>query len=475
MSTLISELSESEEKAYHDLIAFGQLSLGEICAFNDFQIDEGHKIINNLIEKGLASQIEGLTNRYIPRFPFFESSKELEESLTKVKMIKENISTYFDEKSQEIKSLQEIKQNEINESLNSNISQLNESKSNFENQIQQSMIEFKNELTKTENDNKISELSGNFVQQVEIDHQGIKTQTGENTSQVQKQSSDEIQSFKDSLNSYSSNFLDVIQSTVLNDIQKAIGEIKQIIDGLNTDIENYESSIDKQAKEWMEKANNNILTNNETLKTSFNAFIDKSNHSIQTEKDGLDLLDLTSTPEELSTNGAPLISKPLTEIREYLLGLQEELKQLKNTFDAELENHFKEGNDIVQQSVDNSSSQITNIISQFNDKRASQDSEFQQKISNLVETNKTESSELIMSTTTKSDLVEQQNSEKINTLKNNVQAQHDHAQEEIQKFIQNLETKIQEDFKLQLINWKEGFKNSLDEINNLTGTHFDSL
>ena len=80
-------LTDDERKAYEMLLAFGQLSAGELSQYGEFEFELTNEILKSLANKGYSSQVSNFGNKVIPKFPFLETHQHFQELTDKIHQI----------------------------------------------------------------------------------------------------------------------------------------------------------------------------------------------------------------------------------------------------------------------------------------------------------------------------------------------------------------------------------------------------
>ncbi|MHA2365993.1 MAG: hypothetical protein ACXAC7_18690, partial [Candidatus Hodarchaeales archaeon] len=473
MSELLSNLSTLEETSYHSLIAFGQLSLGEICYFNNIQLEQGIDSLNSLISKGLAAEIEGLKHRYIPRFPFFGASTELEETLVKVRAIKEKLSRFFKEKNEEIKTLQDAKEKEVVTKLSEQINDLETSKTAFDDEITQIVSDIKGDISAKDSqfNEELTSRNTQLIEAVQEKNTTAKSQSDEGVNQTQTHALNYLQEHKMAISEFNSNYLANNQTKVLTDIENAFTETKELISSLHQDLKDYKTAFDTESEAWINNSYNQSKTWGEENRQSLINVAEKAMKLVNSEKNSLSILDLSTDVDIKNT----AISVPLQDIRGYLISLKKDLNQLKAKFDQDIEQQIQDHNESILTVLTNSKENLSSAIQQIHDKRGVLDSQFEEQLSSAVNQNKRATNDLVVELLAKHTQINSQNHTAINECITRTTQIHDQAEDAITTFTQSLDDPLRNDLKEQINSWKENYQTVLDNINHQTNTHFDGL
>ncbi len=249
-------MTDEEKKVYDMLLAFGQITAGELSQYNKIDLTTASTLLESLLEKGLAKKITNFGNHYYPNFPFLETHTHFKDLNNQINDLDNQSKSFFENRKADLINYQESKNSEITQKVTERINDFNKHSSDLKQKIDGTLNEFDSELKtieeqfistinskaeefKTNEKNKISEKRDNFDGTVQENQEKILAT---------------VTNHKTNLETLSNQFTSTIQNFSLTYLDDVYDRFKSLLDNLRADLNNLSQQFDTDGKEWTRKS-----------------------------------------------------------------------------------------------------------------------------------------------------------------------------------------------------------------------------
>ena len=407
MAEIKLELNENEEKGYYSLLAFSQLSIGEFCYYNQFEHKQGLDVLASLKEKKLVAEVKGLSDRYIPQFPFLNIAEKFKEPAEKFAELKANLQTFFQTKEKEIVNNQQAKIKEVNDAINPKISELQTADTALKTETDKAKSDLEADM-KTADESFVSKLAENRSSSksaVDTKKDALVTQTNTKGSETEQKVLSDSKSLKDSTNGVIKDFFVQTDSSVFNELVKSFDSLKESITALNTELETYENKFSTDSAKWIQDSETKGENTLNTSKEKFSKLISDIKVNISEEQDALQLFNLEFTDFKKFQDSDSSLVKPFVNLRNVLDTSREELNNVKNELDTQITEIIQTDTNNTKETIENSKNVFDEKFSALIDARIQLGESIKTQIANQQSTNISQAEEFVKN---QQDLLQQQ-------------------------------------------------------------------
>ena len=336
-------LKAEEESVYATVLAFSQLTMGEISNYTKIDLPVLEGVINNLIQKKFLVKIDSL-DRYVAKFPFMEASNDLKIALDKVKALSTDLSNFFTEQKTKLKQEEDAKKAQLSKDLEEGMTQIKTLADNITKQINELMKNNKDLLSQKSTSNKdvIEKVLTEKAQSIDTDLTTQQSQGDEQLlaliSDFAKKATTLQQNLTTTVNSYNENQIALNTQAlqkITSDIDNFSNTIKQIFTTNTTETTTTHQEI---AKKFIDDINQIVSsyetiiseTNNQ-LTTIITSTRDKMAENINTTNVNLNNA-MTSQFKDISSQLTDLTTNISTTQENYSLNQSKQEKLVVNTW-----------------------------------------------------------------------------------------------------------------------------------------------
>ncbi|MHA2335926.1 MAG: helix-turn-helix domain-containing protein, partial [Candidatus Hodarchaeales archaeon] len=245
-------LTEDEKKAYEMLLAFGQLSAGELSQYGGFEYEQTENILNSLSEKGYSSQVSAFKNKVIPKFPFLETHQHFQELSDKIHQIDYQSKKFFDERKSDLEKFKVDKNSEITSSVQQRIDEFNKHSEDLKQNINTTISEFDSELATIE-ENYISNINSKTDSVIETEKNKIAIKKDNFDTRIDSSQTRILKTLgnhKSTLNTISDEFTTNMSGFSTEYLNEVKNRLKTLLDNIRGDLTKFETDFDSSGKEW---------------------------------------------------------------------------------------------------------------------------------------------------------------------------------------------------------------------------------
>ena len=250
-------LKADEEKVYATVLAFSQLTMGEISNYTKIDLPVLDGVINTLIQKKFLVKIDSL-DRYIAKFPFMEASNDLKIALDKVKALSSDLSKFFTEQKTKLKQEEDAKKLQLSKDLEEGITKIKTLQDSITKQINDLMKTNKETLTQKSSSNK--DTLGNILsEKMQVLDNDVTTQQTQGDEHLHSAINEFTmtattlqQDLTTAINSYNENQIALNNQTlqkISTDIDTFANTVKQIFTSNTTETTNTHQELSKKLVE----------------------------------------------------------------------------------------------------------------------------------------------------------------------------------------------------------------------------------
>jgi hypothetical protein len=477
MAEIKLELSTEEESGYHSLLAFSQLSIGEFCYYNKFEHTKGLEILKSLEEKKLVTQVKGLSDRYIPQFPFLNIADKFKEPAEKFSVLKENLQTFFKTKESEISKNQQEKIKQVNEAITPKITELNTSDKDLLAETTK-----RKEALSTEMQN----LSDSFTQSLEETKTKTKTEFETNKelsitkvtnsgAESEKKILADSKSLKDSTDKITKDFFTKIDQTIFSEIIKEFSSLKDSITTLNNEIESYEKKFNKETINWIQTSESKETTTLQQSKDNYSNTIITSKKHVSEEKEAINLLNLDFKEYKKFETSESSYIKPFLNIRDVLLSSKAELNKIKDTFNDKITEIITADTKNTQETLNQTKSGLSSSFTTILEERTRQGTSIAQQIQESQTSNVTQAEGVLKTENEKINQLDSSTKTSIDSLKTEIDSKHKSANLETTTQIDLVTTKVLPELTSNITGWNDNFNKTFDTVTKTTTDQYEGI
>ena len=360
-------MTNEEKEAYETLLAFGQLTAGELSQFKTIKLEDATSLLQSLLNKGLACTVSTFSNHYLPKFPFLETHTHFKELTDRINAVDKQSKSFFDERNTDLTNYQTSKNDEIKQQVKNRIDEFNDRSSDLKEKINSTITELDNELQNLEKNfiDSVNAKAEEFKNTEKGKIEGKKTDFDKTVRENETKILGTVQTHKSQLESISNQFTSTIQDFSLNYLDEVYNKLKTLLNSLRDDLNNLSSQFDNDGKEWTK----NSFDTQIAVFDDFSAVLDDNFGHF-----GL----LLSSQNELT--GKMTIDEDLPSTDNKLLGfiatVNNNFIEYKNKVSARL----AEANNYYNEELGNMNTQINNFKTSSEEKIASLTSTYLQHL-----------------------------------------------------------------------------------------------
>ena len=391
--------TDQEKTAFEMLLAFGQLTAGELSQFNKLKLDEAIALLESLLTKGYASKINNFGNHYLPKFPFLETHTHFKELCDRINQLDAQSKSFFEERKNDLTAYQESKNSEITTQVQERMDEFNKHSEDLKQKINATLAEFDAELAKIE-ENFVNAINAKTEEFKNTEKEKIDTKRTNYDNTIQENETkilNTVQSHKIELETISNTFTGAIQGFSLSYLDEVYDRLKTLLNNLREDLNNLSSQFDNDGKDWTK----NSLDTQMSVFNDFSAVLDDNFNQYKTilaNQD--DLLTKMNIEQELSSQDETnkllnyvvtvnnnfislktRLSEKLTtakdsynieqekvntDIANFKSTTQEKIESITATYLSHLESNTAKYKETVETTVNNNRSDIESFTSKLN-------------------------------------------------------------------------------------------------------------
>ena len=469
------DLSKEEEQGYYSLLAFSQLSIGEFCFFNKFEHKQGVTVLNTLKEKKLVTEVKGLSDRYIPQFPFLNIADKFREPIEKFNVLKTNLDTFFQTKEQEIAKSQQDKIKQVNDAINPKISELDTSDKTLKAETDKRTNDLTAEM-KTADENFIKGLGENRSKSkadVDAKKSSLVTQTTAKESESEKKVLMDSKTLKESTNTVITSFFKQVDDSIYSEIVKSFETLKTAITSLNSEIASYEKKFNDDSSNWLQSSQTKGESGLSNSQKSFSTFITNSKNDVATEKSALNLLNLEF--KEINKFEEIELAKPFLALRNALELSVTEVNKVRDAFNDQITQIIQTDTKNTQDLVNNSKITLNQTFATIIDTRTKQGESIAKQLSDGQTKNITQAQGFVKTQTDEVTQQETASKTAITNTKTDLKAKHTKASEDTQTQITSITSKVLPELNTNVTNWNQNFKTTFDSVTKTTTDQYTGI
>lgn len=475
MAEIKLDLSKEEEQGYYSLLAFSQLSIGEFCFYNKFEHKQGLEVLNSLKEKKLIIDIKGLTDRYIPQFPFLDIADKFRDPIQKFTELKTNLDSFFQAKEQEITKNQQEKIKEVNDAINPKISDLQSTDTALKTETDKRTTDLTAEMN-TADENFVKSLGDNRIKSksdFDAKKGEVVSQTTSKGSESEQKVLGDSKTLKDSTDKVITDFFTQTDESIYSEIIKSFDSLKTAIAALNTEITSYEKKFNDDSQNWIQTSQTKSETEVDTNKKALNSLVSKSQDDIKIEKSALNLLNLEFT-ETGKFENVELV-KPFIDLRKVLEDSKTELNKVRDEFNSQITEIIQTDTKNTETTLDESKTTLGQIFNTILETRNQQGAEIASQLNQNQMENESKAQEFVKAQQETVTKKENDTKTAITTTKTDLEAKHSQAGEETVNQIENITSKVLPELESNVTNWNQNFKTTFETVSKTTSDQYAGI
>ena len=340
-------MTDEEKNAYEMLLAFGQLTAGEMSQYNKVKLDDAKSLLESLLQKGFASKISNFGNHYFPKFPFLETHTHFKELVDRINILDKQSKDFFEERKTDLTFYQNSKNQEITNAVTDRITDFNKHSADLKQNIDNTLNEFDAELKKIEENfvNAINTKNEDFKSTEKGKIDSKRTNYDSTIADNQTKILSTVQGHKTELEGLSNTFTSTIQNFSLSYLDEVYDRLKALLDALREDLNNLSAQFDMEGKEWTKKS----LDTQMFLYNDFSTVLDDNFKQFGDVLAGQDqTLQKMNIDEKLTPSEESALLNHTVTVNNNFIALKarvsEKLAEAKNSYDSEKD---KVNNDIA--------------------------------------------------------------------------------------------------------------------------------
>ena len=248
--------TDEELNAFEMLLAFGQMTAGELSQYNKVKLEEATITLESLLSKGYASKINNFGNHYLPKFPFLETYTYFKDLCDRINKLDQQSKSFYEERKADLTTYQENKNTEIRTQVQERINDFNANSTDLKQKIDATLAEFDTELAKIE-ENFINAVNTKAEEFKNTEKGNIEQKRGNFDNTIQENQTkilNTVQGHKTGLETISNNFTSTIQNFSLSYLDEVYDRLTTLLNDLRDDLSNLSASFDNEGKEWTQKS-----------------------------------------------------------------------------------------------------------------------------------------------------------------------------------------------------------------------------
>ncbi len=249
-------MTNEEKNVYEMLLAFGQLTAGEMSQYNHITLDSASALLESLLQKGFATKISNFGNHYLAKFPFLETHTHFKELNDQINALNTQSKNFFEDRKKDLANYQENKNSEISQDVSVRINDFNQHSSDLKQKIDNTISEFDSEL-KTLEENFISNINSQTQQFKETEKGKIKLKISDHDKTIQENQVkilSTVHGHKAELETLSNNFTSNIKDFSLSYLDEVYDRLRTLLNDLREDLNNLSATFDNDGKDWTKKS-----------------------------------------------------------------------------------------------------------------------------------------------------------------------------------------------------------------------------
>ncbi len=477
MAEIKLELNQNEEKGYYSLLAFSQLSIGEFCFYNKFDHKEGLDVLSSLKEKKLAVEVKGLTDRYIPQFPFLDIANKFVEPAQKFNDLKTNLQSFFQTKEKEIADIQQTKIKEVNDAINPKISDLQNTDTTLKRNADKAKSDLNGEMKNTDElfTAKLAEDRTKSKSNFTGKKDALVTLTIQKGSETEQKVLADSKSLKDSTNALVIDFFDQIDKSIFNELIKSFDSLKASITALNGDLESLEKKFNVDSTNWISDSESKVNTSLNSSKDTFSKFILDLKANLSEEQDALQLLNLEFTDlKKFQASKSPLII-PFVNLRKVLDDSRDSLNKVRDEFNSQITELIQTDTNNTKETMEKSKNGLNQSFATMLEARSKQGENTANQLTESHIQNVTTAQEFIKGHNDQVAQLQSTTASAVSTTKNNLLEKHSSATQEANGHIENIQSNIIPEIATSVTKWNDSFKNTFTTVTQITNEQYDDI
>lgn len=468
-------MTDEEKPVFDMLLAFGQITAGELSQYNKIELSTANSLLESLLEKGFAKKISNFGNHFFPNFPFLETHTHFKDLNNQINELDTQSKAFFDDRKNDLTAYQESKNAEITQKVTDRTNEFNKHSEDLKNNIDGTLAEFDTEL-KTIEENFISAINAKTEEFKSTEIGKItdnRTHHDDTIQQNQDKILETVSGHKANLETISNNFTSTIQNFSLTYLDSVYDRFKNLLDNLRADLNNLSQQFDANGKEWTKNSLDtqnsvftdfsNVLEDNFGQFGSFLAEQDSFMNQMSIEND----LDLESASSAL----LKFIGTINNTFIDFKKQLSTKLEEAKSVYATELD---KVNGDVAnfKKSSDDKIDAISGTYLQHLDTNTAN---YKETVATTVSTNKSEIESFTATLNTNFQTLEKTRSDSLTLIADNMKKQQEIALQTQREANSNLQDGILTPFNTQYAEIKRIKKKFFSDTTKAIDAHYKAI
>ena len=477
MAEIKLDLSKEEEQGYYSLLAFSQLSIGEFCFYNKFEHKQGLDVLNSLKEKKLIAEVKGLTDRFIPQFPFLNISEKFVEPAQKFNELKTNLQTFFETKEKEITDNQAAKVKEVNDTINPKINELQTADETLKTNTAQAITDLETEMKSADESFAKTLADNRSTSKTEVDgkRESLVTQTTTKGSETEKSVLESSKTLKDSTNKVVSDFFAQTDSSILAELVKSFNSLKESITSLNAELESYEQKFSADSTNLIQESETETENAFTTSKENFGKLATNIKSAITEEQEALQLLNLEFADLQKYKDSESALVKPFVDLRNVLDASTEELVKVRDEFNTQITEIIQTDTNNTKETLENSKSGFNQSFTALVEARTKQGESITTQLQEKNTENSTTAQEFVKGQERDVEQLNTSSQSALATTKSELLDKHSQASQETDGQIENIQSKTLPDLTNSITSWNISFEKTFETVKQTTNEQYDGI
>ncbi|MHA1983510.1 MAG: helix-turn-helix domain-containing protein [Candidatus Hodarchaeales archaeon] len=470
-------LTEDEKKAYEMLLAFGQLSVGELSQYGGVEYEQTENIFKSLSEKGYASQVSAFRNKVIPKFPFLETHQHFQELSDKIHQVDYQSKKFYDERKSDLEKFKSDKNSEIKESVQQRVDEFSKHSEDLKQKIDATISEFDLELATIE-ESYISDANSKTDSIIESEKNKITLKkdnfdTRINSSQTRVL--DTLNNHKSTLNTISDEFTTNTSNFSTEYLNEVKNKLKTLLDNIRGDLSKFESDFDNNGKEWTKSSLDTQMEAYNTLGTALDEIYGNNQTSLANQETAINELVLDSESTEVSEEAVDEVVSYINTLLNYFSNLKSDLTQKMNESLEKYNMDKNQAGSDVESYKNESLLTITGIKDNYGSNLAKNTSDVEEQINSTINSNQNATPNLTDQLINDFNSLEEIRKETLTQIRIDMETQQEQALTAQKTSLATLESNILGPFNTELLAMKNGKKKFFTDITKTTDDHHKNL
>ncbi|OLS26397.1 MAG: hypothetical protein HeimC3_09470 [Candidatus Heimdallarchaeota archaeon LC_3] len=470
-------LTDDEKKAYEMLLAFGQLSIGELSQYGTFDFEQVNILMKSLEEKGLSAHVSSIGNRVIPKFPFLATHQHFQELSDKIHQIDYQSKKFFDERKKIMNEFQTTKNNEITSTVQQRIDEFNKHSEDLKQKIDTTIQEFDTEL-KTIEETYINKLKTKTESVIETEKNKVtekKIVYDKKINSNQNRIFETVVNHKSQLNSLSDQFTSKISDFSTGYLDEIKNRLENMLNSLREDLTKFETDFKDGGKEWTSSSLESQMDSFSKFSYALHEIFQSITNSLNEQNIAFKNLVLEFDSKEFSTEDSEALPTYINSLFNSFVKSKDNLAQ---GLGESLENYNADKNQAgtdVENYKNETTVNIVNIKDKYLNQLSANTSNTKEQIESTTDVNKNDISGFTEELNKNFENLEQARKETLTKIGEDMKTQQQQAMNAQKSSLISLESGILEPFNTQLSDMKGNKKKFFSDITKSTDIHYKNL